>query len=143
MNSNLFRLHGVTVQEGVRRIWSEIRADDVFGRAAQLAYNFFLALFPFLICVVPSLSVFGNADRGRVLFFGILARMLPPMAFELISRTFDQILQSTGPLKMSFGIVFSLWSASIMGAVMDALNAAYRIKESRGFLKSNMLRPSA
>jgi membrane protein len=136
MNSNVFRLHGSTAQETARRMWLEIRADDVFGRAAQLAYYFFLALFPFLICVVASLSVFGNADRGRALLFGILARLLPPMAFELISKTFTEILQSTGPLKMSFGIVFSLWSASMgMRAVMDTLNAAYRVKESRSFLK--------
>jgi membrane protein len=37
---------------------------------------------------------------------------------------------------MSFGILFSLWSASMgMSAVMDALNAAYRVKEGRSFLK--------
>ncbi|HET6144512.1 MAG TPA: YihY/virulence factor BrkB family protein [Candidatus Acidoferrales bacterium] len=132
MNSNPFRLHGATPREVARRTWLEIRADDVFGRAAQLAYYFFLALFPFLICVVASLSVFGNADRGRALLFGILAQLLPPMAFDLISKTFNEILQSTGPLKMSFGILFSLWSASMgMSAVMDTLNAAYRVKEGR------------
>jgi membrane protein len=136
MNSNLFHLHGATAREVGRRTLSEIGADDVFGRAAQLAYYFFLALFPFLICVVASLSVFGNADRGRALLFGMLARLLPPMAFDLISKTFSEILQSTGPLKMSFGILFTLWSASMgMTAVMDTLNAAYRVKESRSFVK--------
>ena len=140
MNSNLFGLHGASVKEVLKRTWAEIRAHDVFGRAAQLAYYFFLALFPFLICVIASLSMFGNADRGRALLFGILARLLPAMAFELITRTFNEILQSTGPLKMSFGILFSLWSASMgMSAVMDTLNAAYKVEETRSFLKQSAM----
>ena len=46
------------VSEIAARTWAEIRADDVLGRAAQLAYYFFLALFPFLIFVIASLECF-------------------------------------------------------------------------------------
>lgn len=136
MARSLFSLNGVSPAEIARRTWAEIRADDVFGRAAQLAYYFFLALFPFLICVIASLSVFGTADRGRAVLFGFLARSLPGPAFQLISQTFDEIIRSGGPLKMSFGILASLWSASMgMSAVMDTLNAAYKVKETRSLLK--------
>src|ERR1700720_3584844 len=132
----LFSLRVVSTIEIAQRTWAEIREDDVFGRAAQLAYYFFLALFPFLICVIASLSVFGTADRGRALLFQFLAQALPPAAFELISKTFSEIIQSSGPLKMSFGIVASLWSASLgMSAVMDTLNAAYKVKETRSLIK--------
>src|SRR6185369_2744929 len=118
------------------RTWAEIRIDDVFGRSAQLAYYFFLALFPFLICVIASLSVFGTADRGRVLFLDFLARFLPLPAFQLISTTVDEVIQASGPVKMSFGVIASLWSASLgMGAVMDTLNAAYRVSETRSLVK--------
>ena len=118
------------------RTWAEIRIDDVFGRSAQLAYYFFLALFPFLICVIASLSVFGTADRGRVLLLDFLARFLPLPAFQLISTTVDEVIQASGPVKMSFGVIASLWSASLgMGAVMDTLNAAYRVNETRSLVK--------
>jgi len=118
------------------RTWAEIRIDDVFGRSAQLAYYFFLALFPFLICVIASLSVFGTADRGRVLLLDFLARFLPLPAFQLISTTVDEVIQASGPVKMSFGVIASLWSASLgMGAVMDTLNAAYRVSETRSLVK--------
>ena len=118
------------------RTWTEIRIDDVFGRSAQLAYYFFLALFPFLICVIASLSVFGTADRGRVLLLDFLARFLPLPAFQLISTTVDEVIQASGPVKMSFGVIASLWSASLgMGAVMDTLNAAYRVNETRSLVK--------
>jgi membrane protein len=129
-------LNDVSLSEVAKHTWKRIRAADVFGRSAQLAYYLFLALFPFLICVIASLSVFGIADRGRALLFGLFARFLPAPAFQLISNTFGEIIQSSGPLKMSLGIVASLWSASLgMGAVMDTLNAAYEVKESRSLIK--------
>lgn len=136
MATTLFTLSGTPLTEVAKRSWEEILADDVFGRAAQLAYYFFLALFPFLICVIASLSVFGTADRGRALLFQFLAQALPPAAFDLISKTFSEIIHSNGPLKMSFGIIASLWSASLgMSAVMDTLNAAYKVKETRSLFK--------
>jgi membrane protein len=124
------------VKEVLKRTWSEMRAHDVFGRAAQLAYYFFLALFPFLICVISALSVFGAADRGRYLLFSFLARLLPAPAFQLIADTFSQIVASSGPLKMSLGILASLCSASLgMNAMIDTLNEAYRVKETRSIFK--------
>ena len=108
----------------------------MFGRAAQLAYYFFLALFPFLICVIASLSVFGRADRGRALLVELFTRIFPSAANQLINQTMIDIIQSGGPLRMSFGITFSLWSASMgMSAVMDTLNAAYNVKETRSLIK--------
>lgn len=116
----------------VKRVAQEIRADDVLGRAAQLAYYFFLALFPFLICVIASLSLFGFADRGRMLLLEVAARFVPPPAFQLIGSTIDQIIQASGPFKMSLSVIASLWAASMgMGAVMSTLNAAYKTEESR------------
>lgn len=134
--THLFSLNGVPPKDIAMRTWTEMRADDVFGRSAQLAYYFFLALFPFLICVIASLSVIGSADRGRALLFALFARFLPGPAFQLISQAFNGIIQSSGPLKMSLGIVASVWSASLgMGAMMDTLNAAYNVKETRSLAK--------
>ena len=136
MRATLFSLSGFPLKEIARRTWAEILEDDVFGRAAQLAYFFFLALFPFLICVIASLSVFGVADRGRALLFQFFSQALPPSAFGLIDTTFNDIIHSSGPLKMSLGIIASLWSASTgMSAVMDTLNAAYKVKETRSLFK--------
>lgn len=136
MAPSSFGVNGIPLKEVVKRTWAETRADDIFGRAAQLAYYFFLALFPFLIFVIATLSVFGTADRGRAVLFRVFARFLPPSAFQLIIQTFNEILKASGPLKMSLGIVFSIVSASMgMSAVMDTLNVAYRVKESRSLIK--------
>lgn len=126
----------LSIKAVLKQTWKEIRADDVFGRAAQLAYYFLLGLFPFLICVIATLSVFGVADRGRAALFRLFAQVLPPVAFDLIVRTFNEILRASGPLKMSAGIIASIWSASLgMTAMMDTLNAAYNVKETRSMIK--------
>lgn len=49
MATNLLSFNGVTFKDIAQRTWAEVRTDDVFGRSAQLAYYFLLALFPFLI----------------------------------------------------------------------------------------------
>jgi membrane protein len=127
-------------REVANRSWAQIREDDVLGRAAQLAYFFFLALFPFLICVIASLSVFGFADRGRIILAELLARFVPTPAFQLIDATIEQIIQASGPVKMSFGIIASLWSASMgMGAIMSTLNAAYKVQESRSLFRQYLI----
>lgn len=139
-SGRLFVLKRIPPSELLKRTWAEIRADDVFGRAAQLAYYFFLALFPFLICVIAALSVFGVADRGRGLLFAFFYRYLPIQASVLISTTFDQIISSSGPLKMSFGIIASLVSASLgVSEIMDTLNAAYKVQETRSLLKQYLV----
>jgi membrane protein len=131
-----FHISGYSPLQIAKQLWAEIRQDDLFGRAAQLAYYFFLALFPFLIFVIASLSAFGFADRGRALLFAFFAQVLPAPAFHLVTDTFDQILRAGGPLKVSAGLVFSLFSASMgMNAVMDTLNAAYNVKETRSFIQ--------
>ena len=97
------RMNAINASIIAKRTWAEMRIDDVFGRAPQLAYCFFLALFPFLIFVIATLSVFGTADRGRSLLFAALARWLPAPAFQLIRDTFTEILQSSGPPEDFFG----------------------------------------
>jgi hypothetical protein len=58
-----FRLRGLPLKEVAKRTWAEILNDDVFGHAAQLAYYFFLALFPFLIFVMR-VSVYSELPTG-------------------------------------------------------------------------------
>ncbi len=122
--------------EVFRRTFKEANEDDVMGRSAQLSYYFFLALFPMLITIISVMSLFGHADSTRQTLLGFLAGVLPGSASELTQKTLMEVIQGAGGLKMSFGIVFSLWSASAgMSAIMDTLNAEYEVTEGRSFLR--------
>ena len=134
---SLWAFGGLTPLRLMKRVWQEYNEDDVSSHAAQLAYYFVLALFPAMIFV---LTVIGLLAHGNPSFqqqlFGYLARMLPPSAYDLIGKTLQEVTQAAGGLKMTFGLVLTLWSA--MGgitAVMTSLNAAYDVKEARPLWK--------
>jgi membrane protein len=124
-----------------RRVWSEINKDDVFGRAAQLAYYFLLALIPLLIFLTSAIGlVIGSGTGMRHTLFNYLARVMPMSAFQLIDSTMTELSQASGGGKLSFGILAALWAASSgMGAITDALNVAYDVKETRSWLKRRVV----
>ena len=125
--------------EVFKRTWKEADEDDVFGRSAQLAYYFFLALFPLLICVIAVLGVFaGKGAHVQDAVLNFLASVLPGSASTLLQKTLTEVDQAHATSKLSIGLVFSLWSASAgMSAIMDTLNAEYEVHEGRSFIKRN------
>jgi membrane protein len=125
--------------EVLKRTWKEANEDDVFGRSAQLAYYFFLALFPLLICVITILGVLaGKGAHVQDAVLNFMASMLPTSASTLIQKTLTEVNQAHAGSKLSVGLVFSLWTASAgMSAIMDTLNAEYEVHESRSFIKRN------
>jgi membrane protein len=139
--ASIWNLGGLTSRQFVKRVWARIERDDVFGRAAQLAFNFFLAIFPLLLFLM---SIFGFlAARGAVLreqLFAALAQTLPPAAFQLTSQTLKEIIASTGGGKTLFGAFLFLWSAtSATTTMIDVLNAAYRVYDSRPWYKVRVI----
>src|ERR1700719_5147211 len=131
--------HSISWSEVFKRTWKEANEDDVLGRSAQLAYYFFLALFPLLICVITVLGVLdwkGANVQDAVLDF--LASVLPGSATTLVQKTLSEVNQAHATSKLSVGLIFSLWSASAgMSAIMDTLNAEYEVHEGRSFIKRN------
>lgn len=135
--ASLWALGGLTVQQLAKEVWDRVNRDDLWGRAGQLAYNFFLAIFPLLLFLI---SIFGVlAGRGTALrnqLFASLAQALPPAAFQLTSRTINEIIASSGSGKTLFGALFFLWSATTATTTMiSVLNAAYHVYDSRPWYK--------
>ncbi len=133
----MWKLKGITAKGLGKRVWSEIKQDDVFGDAAKLAYYFLLALFPLLIFLTSTIGlVVGSGTGIRHAFFGYLARVMPSSAFQLIDTTMYEVTNASGAGKLSFGILTALWAASNgMGAITQSLNAAYDLKETRPWWK--------
>ena len=135
--ASLWKLHGLAPLELVKRVWAEIQEDDVLGRAAQLSYYFLLALFPLLIFLTSLFGiVLGKESELRQNLFSYLAEVMPPSAFQLIESTMLEISKASTGGKLSFGLLAALWAASNgMGAITEALNVAYDVKESRPWWK--------
>lgn len=137
----LKKRYGLTLRELVKRIWSQVKDDNVFGRAAQLSYFFLLALFPlllFLTTLLGYLADTGTELRNNLLTY--LSAVMPASASELIHTTVDEVSKAAGGGKLSFGILATLWAASNgMGAISESLNAAYNVNETRPWWKVRLV----
>ena len=115
--------------------------DDISSRAAQLAYYFFLSLFPTLILLSTILGFAArqSAALQQEMLQGAAAA-LPPGAFNIVRDVLTQVTQNSGGGKLTFGVLAALWSAaSGMSAVQDTLNAVYRVEEGRPFWKRTLI----
>ena len=130
-------LGGLSWKELAKRVYAEVMDDDVLGRSAQLSYYFLLALFPALLFLTSLLGYLAGEDgQLRQGLFNYLAAVLPGEASKLVSETVNDVTQSSGGGKLSFGILATFWAASNgMGAISESLNAAYDLKESRPWWK--------
>jgi membrane protein len=131
-------LGGLSVRRLALRVWTAANNDDIFGRSAQLAYYFFLALFPALICLTALIAMLaGSGTRLHDSLLSFIATALPPSAYELISHTLEHTSKASGSGKVGFGLIASLWSATAgMRALEDTLNSLHKIQESRPIWKT-------
>jgi membrane protein len=135
--AHMWKPKGISVRGLAGRVWAEIKKDDVFGNAAKLSYYFLLALFPLLIFLTSVIGlVVGSGTGIRHAMFNYLSRVMPGSAFQLIDATIREINNASGGGKLSFGLLAALWAASHgMGAITQALNTAYDVKETRPWWK--------
>lgn len=133
-----WRLHFSSVTVLLKRVWTSSYEDGVYNRAAELAYFFFLSLFPGVIFITTLLGfVFKSKAQWTALFLEYLGTTLPGPAFELIRTVIMEITRSSGTGKLTFGILAALWTAnSGMSSLEDALNGVYQVKESRALWKT-------
>src|SRR5206468_3914557 len=54
----IMNLGGQTISELAKRVWADILKDRIFGRSAELAYYFLLALFPLLLFLTSVIGIF-------------------------------------------------------------------------------------
>jgi membrane protein len=130
-----WKFGGLGAKELARRVIAEIKRDDCLSRAAQLAYYFLFALFPFflfLTTLLGYLPIPNLLDR----LLDMLGQMLPGDALQLVQENVrDLVLNQRGGL-LSFGILAALWtSSSALTAIIDSLNRAYDVDEGRPFWK--------
>jgi len=128
-------LGGLSVQELARSVVREIQQDDCLGRAAQLAYYFLFALFPFFLVLTTLLGYLpipNLLDR----LMDMLGRMLPGEALQLVQDNLHELVSGEQGGLLSFGLLAALWtSSSALTAIMDSLNRAYDVEEGRPFWK--------
>jgi membrane protein len=122
-----------------KRTVNETIEDDVTGLAAQLAYYFFLALFPALLFLVALASYFPVQDLMNQVT-GALARFAPGEVLTIVKDQLGKIAGSQNGGLLTIGFVGTIWStSSAISGVIDTLNHAYEIPESRPWWKVKLI----
>jgi len=125
--------------ELARRTWREAIDDDVVGLAAQLAYYFFLALFPALLFLLAVASFFPLANIAEEVGRS-LAPFVSPQVLDLIQQQMDRLANNEDSGLLTLGVVGALWSSSAaLVSIVGALNRAYDIDEGRPWWKVRLV----
>jgi membrane protein len=125
--------------ELIKQTTKETIKDDAQGLASQLAYYFFLALFPALLCVIAIASFFPlqNFTDDVVRFLGPFA---PTEMIAIIRQEMVKIGEGQHGGLLTVGLLGAIWSSSAaVTSLIDAMNRAYGIAESRPWWKVRML----
>lgn len=129
----VWTLAGLSVTDFLRRLLSAINVNELSGYSAQLAYYFFLSLFPSLLFLTTLLAYLPIPHRQNILL-GILAHALPKQALVLAQETLTELLHQHKSGLLSFGVLFALYTASnAVTAIGAGFNRVYGVNESRAF----------
>jgi membrane protein len=138
---SLWSLGGLTWPQLGRRAWGGMNQTDLFDRAYELAYNFLLAVFPMLLFLFSLCGAF--AHEGSKLRTDLLAYVqlaLPPAAYQLLQRTLEEITKNPQAGKLTFGLLFALFSGSAgTTQLISTLNAAYEVREARSWVRVHLI----
>jgi len=127
------------VREIAGRYVKQILDHDVPGLAAELAYRFMFATFPFAIFVV-ALSGFmagwlGIADPSSRII-GAIGNSLPADLIGPVKDQLEHALAETEPQLLSVGAVVTLYAATGgIDTLMKAMNRAYGVPETRPIVR--------
>lgn len=112
---------------------------DIDVRAAAVAFNFTLAIFPsiiFMFSLIPYIPLEHLDDR----IINLLSTVMPGGIFKEAKNTIVEIVSKPQGGVLSIGFIFALYaSTSGVMALMRAFNTAGRTVERRGFIKARLI----
>lgn len=108
-------------------------------RASAVSFNFFLAIFPFIIFIftlIPYIPIHQFQDK----LFELFAEVIPPDTFSMVESTIYEIImkQNSGLLSLSFVLTF-LFSTNGISAIIDGFNSTWHNIETRSWVQQRIV----
>lgn len=126
-----------TARAEIKSLIFRFNDDEITSLASQLAYSFILAFFPFLIFLLTLVGYSGIKSETVMVS---LSSILPGSVYELVARIVGEVVSARNGNLLSISIIAALWSSSAgFGAVIRGLNKAYDEKETRGYIKVQIM----
>ncbi len=120
-------------------LYQKIFQFDIDVRAAAVAYNFTLAVFPtiiFLFSLLPYMPI----DHLDLKMIGFLKGTMPKNLQGDLTELISEIVNKKRGGVLSFGFLFALYaSTSGIMALIRSFNLTYKTNENRGFFKERFI----
>ncbi|WP_338865427.1 YihY/virulence factor BrkB family protein [Myxococcus stipitatus] len=135
----VFPGNGMGWKEFFKRLKDEWKRDDVSNVAGALTFRAILALFPFLLFLVSLAGVIIDPKQAQVLI-GELGKVAPKEVTSILGQRIESLADSNPVGLLTVGGVGAIWAASGgIVALMDALNTAYGVEETRPVWKLRLI----
>ena len=124
------------------RTYQEMQQDRLLSIAGGVSFFVLLAIFPAITALVSAYGLFFN-PATIANDIGQLSDLVPANVLTIVHEQATRIASNnsqTLSLGLVIGILASLWSTmSGVKALIDALNVIYEQRESRSFIKLNVV----
>ncbi len=118
---------GVPFGEVLRFVFIEVKRDHIQTRAASIAFNAFLSVFPTIIFIFQLLSVIEIEGMSSALY-EFLQTNIPEQAYPFVEETIQNILARQTGGKITLGFLLAIFFAS---NGMSSLMSAFRKEDDR------------
>ncbi|MDP2236335.1 MAG: YihY/virulence factor BrkB family protein [Bacteroidales bacterium] len=108
-------------------------------RASAVAFNFFLAIFPFILflfTLIPYIPI----DQFQEKLFILFAEIIPPETFAMVEKTIYEIImkQNSSLLSISFILTF-IFSTNGISAIIDGFNSSWHNIEVKSWVQQRLM----
>jgi membrane protein len=123
----------------LQRVWDDIRNHHTQAFAAGLSYYFLMSLFPALIALAAIVGYLPIPNLFQEIL-SVMSRFVPPESMGLVRRVVADVISPNKGKLLSFGVLAAIWAVSGgFASMMEALNVAYDVPETRPFWKTRLL----
>jgi membrane protein len=120
-------------------VYDDINKNHTLAFAASLSYYFVLSLFPAAIAMAAVLGYLPIPDLWNKTL-DTFSRFVPPDSMGLVRKVLADVITPNKGKLLSFGLLGTVWAASSgFAAMIEALNVAYDVPETRPFWKTRAL----
>jgi membrane protein len=123
----------------VSKVFNSVMTNHIMALAAGLSYYFVMSLFPALILAAAVLGYLPIPHMfGRIL--GAMSEVVPADSMGLVRSVLRDVITPHRGGFLTIGLLGTLWTASSgFAALIEALNVAYGIPETRPIWKTRLL----
>jgi len=123
----------------LKNAYRDVLKNHTMAFAAALSYYFVLSLFPLLIALAAVVGYLPIPDLFNHIL-DVMSRVVPPQSMGLVRKIVASVISPSKGKLLTVGLIGTLWSASSgFASMIEALNVAYDVPETRPYWKTRSL----